>query len=166
MVLADNSNGHGNPHILVLGMGNTLLSDEGAGVLAIRQLASQLPAQDNLTLMDGGTLGFTLAAPIAAASHLIVIDAAWLDASPGTVRLFLNEDMDQFIGYGKRSAHEIGLTDLMHIAHLTGTLPSQRALIGIQPQDISLGEQPTPPVHAAIGQACEQARALIGAWQS
>ncbi len=156
----------GKPGVLVLGIGNTLLSDEGIGVHVLRRLHDEYGDDAGIDFIDGGTLGFTLAAPIASAARLIVIDAAQLDAEPGTVRCFLDDDMDRFIGYARRSAHEIGLTDLMHITCLTGSLPQPRALVGIQPAHTGLGEQPTPAVAAALETACAEVRRLIGVWQS
>ena len=70
-------------HTLILGIGNTLLSDEGVGVHALRYLAEHHRLPPQVELLDGGTLSFTLAGPIARADGLIVVDAARLDAEPG-----------------------------------------------------------------------------------
>ena len=72
---------------LVLGVGNVLLADEGAGVHAMRYLQDHYDLR-NTTYLDAGTLSFTLAADIAEADNLIVFDAAQIDAKPGTVRVF------------------------------------------------------------------------------
>ena len=74
--------------LLILGVGNTLLADEGIGVHVVSDLAGELADRDDLTFLDGGTLSFTLAAPIADSAGLIVVDTAQLHAAPGTVRLF------------------------------------------------------------------------------
>lgn len=150
---------------LILGIGNTLLRDEGAGVHAIRMLERQAAARDDIELMDGGTLSFTLAGAIEDAERLIVIDAAQLDAEPGATRVFEGEGMDAFVGGNrKRSVHEVSLIDLLMIARLAGHLPQQRALIGIQPIDVGWGEQPSSSVAAAIPQACNHALRLVEAW--
>jgi hydrogenase maturation protease len=152
---------------LILGIGNTLLQDEGAGVHAVRQLAEQAAHRDDIELMDGGTLSFSLAGAIEDAEQLIVIDAAQLGGEPGTTRVFLGEQMDSFVGSNrKRSVHEVSLVDLLMIARLADSLPAKRALIGIQPRDIDWGEQPSPPVAAAIQQACDRALQLAAQWQS
>jgi hydrogenase maturation protease len=151
---------------LILGIGNTLLRDEGAGVHAIRMLAGQMAGRDDIELMDGGTLSFTLAGAIEDAEQLIVIDAAQLGGDPGTTRVFEGEQMDAFVGGNrKRSVHEVSLIDLLIIASLADQLPQKRALIGIQPHDIDWGEQPSPSVAAAIPQACNQALQLVEGWQ-
>jgi hydrogenase maturation protease len=152
---------------LILGIGNVLLSDEGAGVFAIRQLANMAVQRDDIELMDGGTLSFSLAGAIEDADNLIVIDAAQYDGEPGTTRVFVGEQMDEFIGGNRKcSMHEVSLIDLMAIALLSGQLPRQRALIGIQPQMIAWGDTPSPPVSAAINLACDQAMQLVERWRA
>jgi hydrogenase maturation protease len=156
--------GHGT---LILGIGNVLLRDEGAGVHVVRQLASRLPPREDISILDGGTLSFALAEAIENASQLIVIDAAQLDAEPGATRVFLGAQMDDFVGGNRRcSVHEVSLIDLMAIAILTGKLPEKRALIGIQPHQIDWGDTPSPPVVAAIHQACNQTLQLIKTWHT
>ncbi|MEJ2398984.1 MAG: hydrogenase maturation protease [Gammaproteobacteria bacterium] len=123
---------------LVLGIGNTLLGDEGAGVHAIHELRERNNDLDEVEFMDGGTLSFTLAAPVEDCDNLIVIDAAELQSPPGTVRTFIDEDMD---------------------------LPRHRALIGIQPQYVDWATQPTPAVAAGIGEACTAAETLLQDWR-
>jgi hydrogenase maturation protease len=152
---------------LILGIGNTLLRDEGAGVHAIRMLAERVAGRNDIKLMDGGTLSFTLAGAIEDTAQLIVIDAAQLGGEPGATQVFEGEQMDSFVGGNrKRSVHEVSLIDLLMIALLAGHLPQKRALIGIQPHDIDWGEQPSPSVTAAIPQACNHALKLVEAWQA
>lgn len=154
-------------HTLVLGIGNTLLSDEGIGVHVIYHLQQHHGELPNTTMIDGGTLSFTLAAEIEQADNLIVIDAAQLNAEPGTVRTFVDEEMDHFLGSGnQRSVHEVGLLDLMHISRMTGRFPQRRLLIGIQPQKLDWGESPTAHVGAAIPLACQQVVDQVRRWQS
>lgn len=149
---------------LVLGIGNTLLSDEGSGVHVINHLRRHHPETDRLRYLDGGTLSFTLAPEIGENDHLIVVDAAQLKEAPGTIRCMENEAMDQFLGQTKRSVHEVGLLDLMDIARLTDTLPERRALIGIQPDSVDWGDQPTEAVAAAIPQAAQMVLELVDRW--
>jgi hydrogenase maturation protease len=152
---------------LILGIGNTLLRDEGAGIHAIRMLAQQTAGRDDIELMDGGTLSFTLAGAIEDAERLIVIDAAQLGGEPGAMQVFEGDRMDAFVGGNlKRSVHEVSLVDLLMIARLAEHLPPKRALIGIQPHDIDWGEQPSPAVAAAIPRACSHALQLVEAWQA
>jgi len=150
---------------LILGIGNTLLSDEGAGIHALNLLQSLHPDLDNLTYIDGGTLSFTLATYIEDCDNLIVFDAAELKAPPGTVRTMAGGEMDAFLGAARRSPHEVGLLDLFDIARLTESLPENRALIGIQPATIEWGMSPTPDVEKRLPVAVEQAVDLLGQWE-
>jgi len=151
---------------LILGIGNTLLSDEGAGIHALNLLQSEYSNIPNLTFLDGGTLSFTLATWIEDCTNFIVFDAAELSRPAGTVSSFVNDEMDAFLGASKRSAHEVGLLDLMDIARLTDHLPKNRALIGIQPEYMGWGMEPTTSVKNSLGSAVNEAIALIDLWGS
>jgi hydrogenase maturation protease len=73
--------------------------------------------------------------------------------------------MDRFIGgQGKRSVHEVGLMDLMSIARLADHLPPRRALVGIQPESLDWGEEPSDTVRAAIPEACRTVVRLVEEW--
>lgn len=149
----------------MLGIGNTLLTDEGAGVHALNQFQLYHPDTPNLTCIDGGTLSFTLAVYIEDCDNLVVFDAAELHAPPGTVKTMVGEEMDAFLGAAKRSPHEVGLLDLFDIARLTGALPDNRALIGIQPGRMDWGMSPTLPVAQGLERAVREAWQLLKSWQ-
>jgi hydrogenase maturation protease len=152
--------------VLVLGIGNVLLTDEGAGVHAVRRLSHEIGELRGAQCIDGGTLSFTLAPDIEECDALIVIDAAEMGQAPGSVAVFEGEGMDRFLGDGgRRSAHELGLLDLMAAAALARGLPSRRALIGIQAECFGWGLDPTERVRAGIATACEHARGLIERWR-
>jgi len=150
---------------LILGIGNTLLTDEGVGIHVLQALAPSLAESSNVTLLDGGTFSFTLAGPIEDAETLIVVDAANIKGSPGDWKLFQGEEMDAFLmGNRKSTVHEVGLTDLRAIAILAGHWPERRAMLAIQPDIVDWGEQATPAVAAAIPPVCAAIHALIKAW--
>jgi hydrogenase maturation protease len=150
---------------LILGIGNTLLSDEGVGVHVVRHLAAHHGDEPDVTFLDGGTLSFTLAGDIADHDCLIVVDAARLDGPPGTVGCFEDEAMDRYLGRAQMSVHEVGLSDLMDMARLSDTLPRHRALIGIQPSVLDLGDGPSVEVAPAVAVAAGLALDLARRWQ-
>ncbi|MBU0622612.1 MAG: HyaD/HybD family hydrogenase maturation endopeptidase [Gammaproteobacteria bacterium] len=148
--------------LLVLGIGNTLLTDEGVGIFAMRELEARYGEREDMEFLDGGTLSFTLAVPIAECDALLVIDAAELGATPGTVLCFEGEEMDRFLGASRKSSvHEVGLLDLMSISLLSGRWPKSRALIGIQPAVIDWGESLSPVVATALPEVCNKANDII-----
>jgi hydrogenase maturation protease len=150
---------------VILGIGNTLLSDEGVGIHVLDALAKMDLPWEEIDLIDGGTLSFTLAVPIEEADSLVVVDAAQLKSPPGTLHLFKGDEMDRFLlGQRKSSVHEVGLTDLMAIARLTESWPEKRALLAIQPEKLDWGDAPTKSVQSAIPEACRQIAALLEEW--
>jgi len=153
--------------ILVLAIGNILLSDDGIGIHVLNKLRGDFCSADSVKLCDGGTLSFTLVGAIADATALIVIDAAQLGSVPGTIQTFLGTNMDNFLaGQRHLSAHELSIMDLMAMAQLTGDWPERRALIAIQPEKIDWGESPTALVNAAIPAACNRIKSLINHWRN
>ena len=151
---------------LVLGVGNTLLADEGAGVHALNYLAQHYDDLPNTEFLDAGTLSFTLAADIGEADNLLIFDAAQLEDKPGAIHVFEGAALDEFLISGRRSVHEVGFADLMDIARLQDCLPVNRALIGIQPEVLGWGELPSDTVAAVIPRAAAFAADLIRKWSA
>lgn len=147
--------------ILVLGLGNSLLSDEGVGIHALEYLRGE----SGLSLVDGGTLSFSLLPLVMEAEGLMVVDAAALGLTPGAVRRFTGPRMDRFVRGGIRTAHEVGLKELLDLARLEDRLPRRRALIGVQPALLDWGTTLSDPVAAALPQACALVRATARRWQ-
>jgi hydrogenase maturation protease len=152
---------------LVLGLGNTLLGDEGIGVHVIQNMQNEYPDLNDVTFLDGGTLSFTLAGYIEDASNLIIIDAAQLNSLPGDISVYEGEEMDRFVSSNRnKSVHEVNINDILALAHLAGQLPERRALIGIQPQFIDWSAELSEPVAGAIPNACKTTRELILRWEN
>jgi hydrogenase maturation protease len=151
---------------LVLGIGNTLLGDEGAGVHTLEHIRARLGDDADVELLDAGTLSFTLLPTLESYPRLIVIDSAQLHAPAGTVQAFEGEAMDEFLGRPRRSVHEVGLCDLMNMAQLAGCFPGRRALVGIQPEFIDWSEKCSPPVAASLGEAADQVVAFVHRWRA
>jgi len=147
---------------LVIGIGNNLLGDDGAGIHAIERLRTKkLP--DHVELVDGGTLSFTLLEQVENAEYLVIVDAAELDAEPGTVRLFENAEMDDFLATSRRpSVHEVNLLDVLTAARLRRRMPPRYAMIGIQPLDVEWSSTPSTPVDRAVDEAVEIIAGLVG----
>ncbi|HEX9275472.1 MAG TPA: HyaD/HybD family hydrogenase maturation endopeptidase [Casimicrobiaceae bacterium] len=154
--------------IVVLGIGNLLLGDEGCGVHALHALrAESARCGPDVTFVDGGTLSFDLCAIVEATDALIVLDAANLGASPGSVRCLEGRALDRFLETGVlASVHEVALADVLAIAELNGRLPARRALVGVQPQRFDLGIALTDGVAGAIPRMCDEARRLLKRWRT
>ena len=135
------------PRLLVLGIGNLLMGDEGVGVHAIRALEKErLPA--GVEILDGGTGGFHLLSCLDDYPCVIVIDATMDGREPGTVRI----TKPRFLSDYPRSfgAHDIGLRDLLESAALLGPLPVVH-LVTVSIADIRcVTTELTPAVQRAL----------------
>jgi len=152
--------------VLVLGLGNTLLADDGVGVHVVRRLAEAPAAPPGLRMLDGGTLGFRLMHEITRAQAVIVVDAAQLGERPGTVRLLHQQTLTDHVSRGGRmSAHEAGLVDLLTLARLEGWAPVRLALLGIQPKIVDWGDRLSLSVSRALPVACRAVIRTARAWQ-
>ena len=151
---------------LILGIGNTLLGDEGAGVHALERVRALLGDATDVELVDAGTLCFTLLPTLEAYRRLVVLDAAQLNAPAGTVATFEGTAMDEFLGRPRRSVHEVGLCDLMDMARFSGCFPQHRVLIGIQPEFVDWSEACSPPVAAALDEAAQRAVDCVRRWDA
>ncbi len=147
-----------NEKILVLGVGNILLADEGIGIKAVDQLQNHtLP--DNVTLLDGGTGGFHLLELFQDYSVIIIIDATIDGNAAGTVKLIEPRFSSDFPN--SLSAHDIGLKDLLDSAILLGKQP-KIYLITITVKDFQeIGLELTPEVVAAIPEIIEIVKKII-----
>jgi hydrogenase maturation protease len=150
--------------ILVLGLGNVLMRDDGVGVHAANALGSWAEECAGVVVRDGGTLGLSLLPEVETCAGLIVLDAAMLRMNPGSVKTFEGAEMDAQLSGKKYSVHEVALFDLLAAAELLGAKPNRRALIGVQPDIVDWGLEPTSAVAAAIPEIHAAVRALVERW--
>ena len=134
-------------NVLILGIGNLLLSDEGVGVHAVRCLSErELPP--GVEVLDGGTSGADLVDHLEGRTKVVVIDAASGDGPPGTVyRCEARELIEQ---EGALSLHEFGLADSLHMAERLGCAPQRVIVLGVQPANMEPGLELSPEVSAVL----------------
>jgi hydrogenase maturation protease len=149
----------------IVGIGNSLLTDDGAGIHALEQFSRE-NEDDDLACIDGGTVGLALLDRLSNLDGLIALDAMILGKKPGSVTVLQGEAMDAHLRNQHGSVHEVGLSDLMDALRLRGELPENRALIGIEPADMEWGTEPTKPVAAALPEAAAQAQQLVRSWRA
>ena len=148
----------------IVGIGNNLLSDDGAGIHVLESIAGDNP-DDDLACIDGGTVGLALLDRLSNLHGLVALDAMILGKEPGTVTVLEGEAMDAHLRNQHGSVHEVGLSDLMDALRLSGQLPENRALIGIEPEDMDWGTEPTATVAAAIPEAAALTQDLVREWR-
>jgi len=118
--------------ILVIGLGNVLMRDEGIGVRAAEELESRYELPDHVEVIDGGTSGTELLDPMRGIDHLIVADAINTGAEPGTLVRIADEQVPAFF-QTKISNHQLGLSDLLAVLRVTEEQPESVAIIGLVP---------------------------------
>ncbi len=131
--------------IIIVGIGNTLMSDDGAGVFAVQELDKRYEFAENVELLDGGTKGLELLPFVEGKKKMLFIDAVNFNEKAGTVGELTQQEIPDYFAT-KLSVHQIALPDLIGAGKLLGTLPEEYHLIGIQPESIEPGYGMTEPV--------------------
>lgn len=141
------------PKIVILGVGNLLLSDEGVGVHVANELMKKnLPPE--VSVVEGGTDGFLLLNIITEADRLIVIDAVKGNAVPGSIYRFdIGEVRNCPAGF-KTSVHQIGILEVLDLSELIGKTP-HTTVIGIEPKSLEMGMELSPEIKAKIPRVIE-----------
>ena len=124
--------------VLVLGLGNILLQDEGVGVRVVERLLRQYRIAEAVEVLDGGTAGMALLDHIRNRDHLIVVDAVRTGLAPGTVITLSGEEVPVFF-QSRVSPHQMGLADMLAALELMGEKPADVTVIGVEPQDLEVG---------------------------
>ena len=123
--------------VLVLGICNILLHDEGIGVYVVEQMQKgNVP--DYVELLDGGTAGADLLDHICDRQKVIVVDAVDSDTEPGTILRFTPDDLASNAGQSI-SLHEFGIADTLAMAKRLNCAPQEVIIIGIKPKDVTPG---------------------------
>ena len=153
-------------NVLVLGLGNTLLADDGVGVHVVRRLALVPATPPWLRAVDGGTMGFRLTNILVDCGNVLIIDAADFAAPPGTIRLIDADALARHVAWCKKSsAHEAGLADLLSLLGLEAFSPRHLALLAIQPWIIDWGDTLSDSVAKAVGPACAMVKTVVIDWR-
>ena len=138
--------------VLILGIGNLILKDEGIGVHVVRALEEKkLPP--GVDLVDGGTATMNLLSVIYESEHVIVIDALKAGGEPGTIYRCLPENLT---GTSDRplSLHQLGFLDVLGMARQLGGSAAV-VIIGVEPKEISWGLELTEELQAAVPKVVE-----------
>jgi len=135
--------------VVVLGIGNTLLSDEGFGVHAVEALEKRYDMADEVEIIDGGTTGMELFGDIQEADHLVVVDAVRAGQPEGGIVRLTGDEVPAFFKT-KLSPHQIGLSDVLAALRFAGSEPQSVVLIGVKPVSLDLSMELTPKVAACI----------------
>jgi len=140
---------------VVLGLGNLLHADDGAGAQAIKRLREDARVPGDVSLVEGGTLGLELLPYVWDCSRLIVIDAVDVGETPGTVVKMSGEELNSIPG--KSSVHQLGVSDLLVALRMLAERQPQVVLLGVQPESTEWSTELSPPVAASLDSLVEAA---------
>ena len=150
--------------ITVLGIGNTILSDEGFGVRVVEYLQQNYKFPENVSLIDGGTLGVELQHFVIGTQKLLIIDSIDGGAAAGTTfHLHDSEILKHFTQ--KISAHEIGIQDILTMLEMTGKKIPCVELLGAQPYSLDAGTNLTPPMQKLLPLFADKALEILKRWE-
>jgi len=150
-------------NILVLGLGNAVMADDGLGVRVVARLQERFRFPEGVTVLDGGTLGLDLLPRLEGVDRLLIVDALEIGAPPGTVVRLEGEEVPRAFA-NKLSVHQMGVQDLLAVAELQGHLPGELVVWGAQPGSIEMSVELTPPVAAALEEIVDGVVAELRRW--
>lgn len=136
--------------ISVLGMGNVLMGDDGAGPHALASFAAQYAVSEEVTILDIGTPGLDLVPHIAGVDTVILLDTVRSDAAPGTIRAYDKSTLLRAKLPPRLSPHDPAVGQCLAMLEIAGCGPREVLLIGIVPETASFGPGLTPAVQGAI----------------
>lgn len=148
---------------VVLGLGNLLNRDEGLGVQVLKLLYARLGDQSDFELLDGGVLGLNLLMIVEECSHLLILDAVNVGKPAGTVVELRKEQIPLYSGI-QLSQHQITFQEVLGLAKIRGYLPEFLHLVGIQPEDISIGLELSPTIERALPEVISRALVILESW--
>ncbi len=140
----------GNVRVVVIGLGNPLMGDDGLGLAVLDELCSGYALPDDVEIVDGGTWGMNLLPVIESAQELILIDAIDVGQAPGTMVRLERDHLPRCLAT-KISPHQVDLRDVLGLAELRGTLPSNTVALGLQPESIEFGNSLSDTVRCQVG---------------
>jgi len=135
--------------IVVLGIGNILLTDEGVGVRTIEALERDYTLPPEVEVIDGGTCGMEMLEQLENLDGLVVVDCVRANQPPATPILLKGDDVPVFFKT-KLSPHQVSLSDVLASLEFTNRAPKSIAIVGMQPVSMSLGMELSPEVAAKV----------------
>ena len=131
--------------VTILGLGNILMSDEGVGVHIVKEFEKRYEVPSYVEIVDGGAAGLDLIPFIEGRDKVVMVDAVNFDREPGHIDVLENDQIPVRLTQ-KASMHHLGLMDVLTIVNLSGNLPKELCIIGIQPASLELGLDMTPAI--------------------
>lgn len=129
--------------IVVIGLGNLLLSDEGIGGHLIRKLSEHRDKFPSVEFIDAGTGGMNVLHLIANRKKAVIIDCVKMGKKPGTIKRFEPTDVQTTKKMSHFSLHEADILQIINLSRQLGECPDKIVIFGIEPESLELGQKPS-----------------------
>ena len=151
--------------ITILGIGNTLFSDEGVGIHLLPLLEEALKEVDQVEIIEGLTDGMRLLGPVEEAENLIIIDAINAGKEGGTIISLVGEEIPAYFGI-KMSIHQLGFQEVLLAAKMRDRYPKQVVMFGMQPTSLELGVELTETNRQKLGELANAVIEQVHNWRN
>lgn len=149
--------------IVVLGVGNILLTDEGLGVHVVEDLKANYTFIPQISLIDGGTMGMELLTYMRGMKKILLIDAVNGGEAPGTIYEFPHRELEQYFT-DHISVHEVGMQDILRIRAIQENPLEDAIVIGVEPESLDVGFEPSAPVQKALPEVKDRVLRVLRKW--
>jgi hydrogenase maturation protease len=149
--------------ILVVGTGNLLLKDEGAGIHAAKALGSRFIFSPEIEIIDGGTMGLDLLPLMEGREKVLIIDAVDFGREPGFCGTVEGDRVPPLLGL-QPAVHDVGITGMLAAARWSLSRMPDLCLAGIQPASLEVGIELTPRVQAGMDTFIETIVEVLQGW--
>ena len=130
--------------IVVLGLGNPLMADEGIGGFIISKLLEKKDSYPNVDFIDAGTAGMAILHLIAERRKAVIVDCAYMEKAPGSIEKFTPQEVKSVKKLLHYSLHETDILKVIELARRLDQCPAEIVIFGIEPQKIELKEGISP----------------------
>jgi len=149
--------------VVVLGLGNMLMADDGVGLAALERLQEEWFVPRDVSLVDGGTWGMNLLHIVEGADRLLIFDAIDAGRPPGSLVRLEKDDIPRFLAQ-KVSPHQIDLREVLALAELRGMLPPYLVALGLQPERVELSTELSSAVASHLEELVGAGVATLEQW--
>ncbi|WML51741.1 HyaD/HybD family hydrogenase maturation endopeptidase [Neobacillus sp. PS3-12] len=154
-----------NRKITILGIGNTLFTDEGVGIHLLPILEEKFKNDEDIEIIEGLTDGMKLLGPVEDAENLIIIDAINAGKDPGTIISLKGDEIPAYFGV-KMSIHQMGFQEVLLAAKLRERYPKRIAMFGLQPSSLELGLELTETISEKLSKLAAAVINQVKDWRS
>ena len=153
----------GNNEIVLLGVGNILLTDEGLGVHVVKDIKESFTFTPAITIIDGGTMGMELLTYMRGMKKILLVDAINGGEPAGTVYEFTHKELEQYFTE-HISVHEVGMQDILRIRAIQEEPLEDAVVIGVEPESLEIGFEPSEVVQRVLPEVKDRVLNVLRQW--